>query len=845
MAMGARGALRIYLGAAPGVGKTYAMLDEGNRRMARGTDVVIGFVETHGRAHTAERTGALPVVPRKRVRYRGGDFEELDLAAVRRRKPQVVLIDEIAHTNVAGSGPNERRWQDIEALLDDGIDVITTLNIQHLESLGDVVEAITGVVQQETVPDAVVRAADQIELVDMSPEALRRRMAHGNVYPPERVDAALGNYFRPGNLIALRELALLWLADSVEDGLQRYREEHGITGTWETKERVVVGLTGGPEGETLIRRAARIASRTAAGELLAVHVSRSDGLAADGVTALAGQRLLVESLGGTYHSIVGDDVPRALLGFAKQVDATQVVLGASRRHPLSAAVFGPGTGATVTRLSGQVDVHLVTHDFAARSRLRLPALTGGLTWHRRVAGAVFAMLLLVALTLVCTWRREHISFAADVALYLFSVVLTSLIGGFYPALLAAVAASLLLNYYFTPPTHSFTISQASNIVALVVFLLTAVLVSHVVDLAARKSSLAAHAAAEAETLSTFAGSLLRGESALPALRARVRETFAMQAASVLRQAADGRSWSVVESTGHLPPLTPAAADAVASVEDGLVVALRGHPLRADDQRVLAALAANVAVAYRQRELAEAARAAEPLAESDRQRTALLNAVSHDLRTPISAAKAAVSSLLASEVEWSDEDRRELLQTAVAALDRLTDLVTNLLDLSRLHVGSLPVVTAPVGVDDVVVRALEHVPADAPIEVDVPPDLPVVLADAGLLERVVANVVQNALRYAPPGTPVRIAGSAHAGRVELRVIDRGPGIPQAIADAVFQPFQRMDDAPGDGAGVGLGLAIARGFAQAMGGSVNAEPTPGGGATLVISLDAAAAAPVAVP
>ncbi|WP_375478483.1 DUF4118 domain-containing protein [uncultured Jatrophihabitans sp.] len=839
----ARGTLRIYLGSAPGVGKTVAMLDEGKRRLERGTGVVVALAETHGRAHTSACLDGLPIVPRKKVSYRGREFEELDLDAVLARAPAVALVDELAHTNIPGSGPNAQRWQDIEALLDAGIDVISTLNIQHVESLNDVVEAITGVPQRETVPDAIVRAAEQVELVDMAPEALRRRMAHGNIYPAERVDAALGNYFRVGNLTALRELALLWLADSVEEGLQRYRVEHGITGTWETKERIVVALTGGPEGDTLIRRAARIAARTAGGELLAVHVARSDGLSGPGVAALTSQRLLVESLGGSYHSVVGDGIAPTLLDFARRVDATQIVLGASRRPWLVAALTGPGTGATVTRLSDQIDVHLVTHAYSASSRLRLPQLSGGLTARRRLGGLIAAAVLLPALTLIGTALRPDLSFAADVPLYLLVVVVSSLIGGFYPGLLSAVAASLLLNYYFVEPRHTFTISEPSNIVAVVIFLLIAVLVSQVVDLAARRSVLAARAGAEAETLTTFAGSLLRGETALPALLERVRETFAMDAAALLRKAGDSREWSTVASVGDAPPTTPSEADAAEALGhetlgSEVALALRGHPLSASDQRVLAAFAAHVAVGYRQQQLAEAARAAEPLAESDRQRTALLNAVSHDLRTPIASAKAAVSSLRAVEVPWSDLDRRELLRTAEDALDRLTDLVTNLLDLSRLQVGALPVVPGVVGVDDVVARALEHVDPDAKVEVDVPADLPTVRADAGLLERVIANVVQNALRYAPDGSPVRVAGSAHQGSVELRVIDRGRGIAADDSEAVFRPFQRRADASADGAGVGLGLAIARGFAEAMGGGVSAEPTPGGGATIVITLEAAA-------
>ena len=439
-------------------------------------------------------------------------------------------------------------------------------------------------------------------------------------------------------------------------------------------------------------------------------------------------------------------------------------------------------------------------------------------------------MLLPTLTLIGL-HAPGFEFAADVSMYLLAVVITSLVGGFYPALVSAVAASLLLNYFFVEPVRTLTISRPANVLALVVFLTVAVLVSQVVDRAARRSVQAARATAEAETLTTFAGSLLRGEQALPALLERVRETFAMDAVALLRT--EGRTSTVLASVGEVD----GAADAAVQVTDDLELQLRGHGLPAGDEQVLTAFGAHIAVAYRQQELAEAAAAAVPLAESDRQRTALLNAVSHDLRTPIASAKAAVSSLRATEVGWTPEQRAELLGTAESSLDRLTELVTNLLDMSRLQVGALPVVNRVVGVDDVVAQALSHVDTHARVQVDLPPDLPAVAADAGLLERVVANVVQNALRYAPADTPVRLAGSAHRNTVELRVVDRGPGIAVADVERVFRPFQRAGDAPVGGAGVGLGLAIARGLAEAMGGGVAIEPTPGGGATVVITLAAA--------
>src|SRR5664279_5031956 len=415
-----RGRLRVYLGAAPGVGKTMAMLDEGHRRAGRGTDVVVGYAETHNRPRTAEKLEGLELVPRKDMTYRGSSFTEMDVDAVLARRPQVALVDELAHTNVPGS-PRPKRWQDVELLLEAGIDVISTVNIQHLESVNDVVEAITGIPQRETVPDSVVRAADQVELVDMTPEALRRRMAHGNIYAPEMIDAALGNYFRSGNLAALRELALLWLADSVDEGLQRYREQHGIEGTWETRERVVVALTGGPEGETLIRRAARIAARASGEDVLALHVARSDGLAGSSVAALSKQRLLVESLGGSYHSVVGENIASAVLNFARANNATQIVIGASRRSPIVASLTGPGTGMTISRLSGSIDVHVVGHAYVGKGRV-LPPLSGGLTTRRRLTGLLVAVVLLAGLVPACAASRHALSLGSDLLLFLLAVV---------------------------------------------------------------------------------------------------------------------------------------------------------------------------------------------------------------------------------------------------------------------------------------------------------------------------------------------------------------------------------------------------------------------------------------
>ena len=839
-----RGKLRIYLGNAAGVGKTFAMLGEGHRRAERGTDVVVGFVETHGRKHTADLIGGLEVVPRTRIAYRGATFEEMDLAAVLARKPQVALIDELAHTNVPGSR-NAKRWQDVEDLLDAGIDVISTVNIQHLESLNDVVEKITGVPQRETLPDAIVRAADQVELVDMTPEALRRRMAHGNIYPPEKIDAALTNYFRTGNLTALRELALLWLADKVDEGLQRYRAEHHIQDTWEARERVVVALTGGPEGDTLIRRAARIAARSSGGDLLAVHVTRSDGLTGADPAALAGQRRLAESLGGSYHQVVGDNIPEALLTFARAENATQLVLGASRRSWLSAMLTGPGIGARTLRGSGDIDVHIVTHAHMGRGR-GLPSSRGGLPLRRRLTGYLLAVALAPLLTLALVALRGQLNLTSDVLIFLVAVIVVALVGGFVPALLAAVAGSLLLNYYFTPPIHKFTIAEANNVLALGVFVVVALLVSSVVDLAAKRTRQAARASAESQLLATTAGSVLRGERAVTAVLERVREAFGMDSVTLLECHAgpDGRTppapvseWRAVAHSGEPALATPEEADVEVPITETLALALRGPAVPATDRRVLGAFAAYAAVALDQQRLAAQAEAARPIAEADRMRTALLAAVSHDLRTPLASAKAAVTSLRSPDIAWADEDRDELLATADESLDRLAHLVDNLLDMSRLQAGALSIFPRPAGLEEIVARALDDLgPASREIVVEIADSLPEVRVDPAILERVIVNLTTNALRYSPAGQPPLLTASALGDRVELRVADRGPGIPEPDRGRVFVPFQRLGDTDNT-TGVGLGLALSRGLTEAMGGTLEPEETPGGGLTMVLSLPAA--------
>ncbi|WP_413600628.1 ATP-binding protein [Curtobacterium sp. Curtsp57] len=817
-----RGKLRVLLGAAPGVGKTFTMLEEGRRLRDEGRDVVVAVVETHGRAATAALVEGLEVVPRRVERYRGVELDEMDLDAVIARHPDVALVDELAHTNAPG-GRHDKRWQDVEALLAAGIDVVSTVNVQHMQSLGDVVHEITGTVQRETVPDAVVRAADQIEVVDLSPQALRERLSEGLVYPAARIDAALSNYFRLGNLTALREIALLWLADEVDDALKRYRAEHGIEHRWEARERVLVALTGGPEGETLLRRGARIAARSSGGELAAVHVTTNDGLRERHPGALGAQRALLEQLGGTYHQVVGDDVPTTLVRFARSIDATQIVIGVSRRTRAAAALTGPGIGNTVIRESGDIDVHVVTHERAGGG-FALPRLGGSLSRGRVLSAFGLALVVGPLLTWLLSFGKTPDAITVDVLAYQLLVLVVALVGGMWPAVFAAVLSGLSLDYFFVQPLYRVTVQQPWHLVALVMYVISAVLFSFVVDRSARRSRTARRAGAESGLLIGIAGSVLRGDDALQALVERTREAFGYTGLRV-------RQGDVVPATSGTFGDAP---DATTSLPSGAVLEFAGAPDDPTQRRLLRVVEQQIDAALEHRELTRTAVDAERIAAADRVRSAILAAVGHDVRRPIAAASASVQTLRASDIRLSDADREALLATADESLRQLAVLLGDLLDVSRVQAGVLAVTPVALPLETVVAPALDELelgPDD--VDLDLPGDLPPVLADPVLLQRVVVNLLANAVRHSPAGTTVRVAASAFGGSVELRVADHGPGIPEAQRDDVFQPFQRLGDTDND-TGLGLGLALARGFTEGMGGTIEADDTPGGGLTMVVRL-----------
>ncbi|NYG57280.1 two-component system sensor histidine kinase KdpD [Nocardioides daedukensis] len=795
----------------------------------------------------------------------------MDLDAILLRSPSVVLVDELAHTNVPGSR-HEKRWQDVQTLREAGIEVISTVNIQHLESLNDVTEAITGIRQRETVPDDVVRAADQIELVDMSPQALRRRMAHGNIYTADKVDAALSQYFREGNLTALRELALLWLADRVEEGMDRYREKHQIDSTWATRERIIVPVSGGPESSTLMRRASRIASRAAAGEWSALYVARRDGLTGVSPDVLTGLRQKAEQLGGTFHTVVSDDPAEGILDFARAENASQVVVGASRRGRIS-ALLRPGVGERVVAASGDIDVHIVAHDYS-RGTMIGPRSPETLSRRRRTLGYVFGVLTPTLVSLLLWLTHQWHGLTTEALILMVVVVATALVGGLLPAVIAALASGILLNLFFVPPLYVLTINEPENALAILLFVLVGVAVATVVDNAARRTKQAIKARAEADALTVLSHSLLNATDDPQGLLSSACELFNARGAAIIRSSRtdtepasggsgadmgngtngaeteitarrDGPGTGAEQSHGEgvprvevlascgEPPLTIEAADMVADIDDVTVLALAGTKLPASQRGLLNAYAAYARVMTERR----AATAAEVerlrLTEVDRTRTALLAAVSHDLRSPLSAVKMAVDSLGALDVTWSEEDKADFLETIREATERLITLVNNLLDMSRIHTGSIRAAVSEISLARAVRNSLVPLDGGVRIQVDIDEEL-VVLADPGLLDRVLANIAENALKYTPDQATITIdAAPVGSDRVALRIADTGPGVRDRDHDRLFAPFQRLGDVPGQD-GVGLGLAVARGLLEAIGGTVTTEDTPGGGLTFLLEL-----------
>ncbi len=819
-----RGRLRVYMGAAPGVGKTYEALEEAHRLRSQGVDVVVGYVETHGRADTAAMVGDLEVVPRQTVVYRDRPFEDMDLAAVLTRRPQVALVDELAHSNVPGVR-NEKRWEDVEELLAAGVDVISTLNIQHLESLNDVVAEITGVVQGETIPDEIVRRADELELVDLTQEGVRARMAAGKIYPADRIDAALANFFRPGNLGALRELALSWTAERVDEAVERYRRLQGIEDQWETRERVVVGITGAAGGDTVIRRAARIAMRSR-GDFLGVHVRETSGIR-EATPELEAQQELSRELGGTYLEVTAERTGEALVDVARAQNATQLVIGASRRSRWEQLTRGSIVG-DVLRTAGPLDVHVISNPAARPLRRRLQPRTLPmrrllLAWATVALGVPLATALMLEL-------REDIGLENVLLVYLVLAVAAAWIGGLWPAVAAGVVSFLAANWFFTTPFDTLSIRRGQDLFALAAYVVVTVGSGILVSQTARRTAQAAQAQAEASMLVDLVKA--SGEETLDELAARLCDATPATGVSVF--VSEGAMWDLVACAGEHPPADPYRAARVEPFA-GAVLALNGGPLTPADERTIQVFQLLFTARLRLGRLQAEAEEMSSLSQGDQLRTALLRAVSHDLRSPLAAIKASVTSLSAGDVEWSAAETGEFLDTIETQTLRLERIVDDLLDAGRLQSGGVHVSFADVALEDVVAGALSGMRDElAAVDADIDERLPLVRTDAALLERVIENLVRNAVAFSPDGARVTVSAGTVGKRVDLRVVDHGPGIPQGERDLVFQPFRRLGDSR---PGVGLGLTVAKGLADVLGHSLVVDDTPGGGTTMVLSMDAA--------
>jgi two-component system sensor histidine kinase KdpD len=798
------------------------MLDEGWRRRERGADVVIGFVETHNRSLTVAQIRDMEVVPRKVYEYRGTQIEEMDLDAVLARRPQLVLVDELAHTNAPGA-TNEKRWQDVELILDAGIDVVTTVNIQHLESVNDVVEKITGIVQRETVPDAVVRRAEQIELVDITPEALRRRMAHGNIYPAEKVDASLSNFFRSGNLTALRELSLLWLADRVEDSLKKYLDDHDIRESWETRERLIVAVTGSETDEALLRRAARMASRAGA-ELATVHVIDSGDLQRRNIDTTLARELTIE-FEGTFHEIMDEDIATALVSFARSERGTQIVMGSTRNRK---AIQRTGVIEKVLRQARDLDVHIIAVGGEKPKRTRRRRKIGSYSWQRQFLAAAAAAVLLPLITFALSQVRSSASLSTVFLVYLVVVLGVASWGGVAVGLVTASVASGLENFYFVRPLHTLEVARPDDIVAIAAFLVFAVSASILVSMFAQRSSDAERTKAEAEILARAAATLATTRDDLVPLLDSLRTIFAVPTVALLEQ--HEGEWITELLSGE--EADPAQLNARFEIDDDHVLVMTGVNLDNQDRQLIGAFVGRVAASLESQRLAHEAAERQVIAETDALRTGLLKAVSHDLRAPLAVIEANVSSLLQSDVSWTSIEQHGFLVSVDREVHRLTRLVTNLLDAGRLEANIVTPRILHVALDDLVASALETIDTYGRVlDIDIADDLPLIATDPDIVERVIANVVSNACRFGPPDQLIRLNGGVTGRGVELLVIDRGPGIPEEKRSAIMASFQDLND---ERSGAGLGLSVASGFMALLAGELRFEDTPGGGLTVVVEL-----------
>jgi len=863
-AQSARGKLTIFFGAAPGVGKTYTMLEAARVEVEdEKRDVAIGIVETHGRYDTGALLIGLELMPRRQVEHRGIKLEELDLDATLARKPQLVLVDELAHTNAPGSR-HLKRWQDVEELLDAGIDVFTTLNVQHLESLNDVVAQITGVVVRETVPDAVFDRAYEVRVVDLPVDELLERLHEGKVYVPHQAARAIEHFFKEGNLIALRELALRRTAERVEAKMRGYKAAHGIEETWHTGERVLVCISPSPYSARLVRAARRMATSLHA-ELVGVYVETAASLrmSSEDRERLALNMRLLESLGGEAVTLRGEDAASETVRYARKRNVTKIVVG-KPTHPRWRDVLKPSFLDDIVRQSREIDVYVISGVTGERSA-PLPRADEGRARAFPLGGALAAVAVVILSTLLDWFGFGHRELPDVVMVYLLGVVLVSMRFGRGASLLAAVLSVIAFDFFFVPPYFSFSVSDLRHVVTFAVMFVVALVISHLTNRIRDQADAARDS--QARTASLYAISRELGLTGS-------REVLLRTAARHLRDVFASKVTILLPGAGGL--LHPALADEAVEEKDlgvaewvwlhqqpaglttetlpsarALFVPLKGSHARVgvialfpsrdarlgdpDRRQLLMTFAGLVGSALDRAQLAEEARQARLRMETEQLRNSLLSSVSHDLRTPLAVITGATSTLLDPDGPREVSARHELLETVHEESLRLSRLVRNLLEMTRLESGALSVHKDPQPLEEVIGAALNRMEdrlRGREVHTDVPRDLPLVPFDSALVEQVLINLIENATKYTPPGSPVDVSARAVGGQVEVEVADRGPGVPKQDAERVFDKFYRARE--GEGGGVGLGLTICRGIVNAHGGRIWVEERPGGGAAFRFTL-----------
>lgn len=848
-----RGRLKIFLGAAPGVGKTYEMLVQARRRKLDGIDVVIGVVETHGRVETDLLTKGLETVPKKRTAYKGRVLAEMDIDAILQRRPRLALVDELAHNNAPGSR-HPKRYLDVEEILSAGIDVYTTLNVQHVESLNDVVAKITKVRVRETVPDSILDRADDIELVDLTPEDLLQRMKDGKVYLPETAERAQQNYFVPGNLVALRELALRRTAQRVDAQMVDYMRAHAIAGPWEAGERLLVAVSARPGAASTIRYARRLADRLRA-SWTAVHIETGTATEAERDTVAQALRL-AERMGGISATVPAANEAEGIIQFARANNVTHIVAMASR--PSLRDLFRPALSQEISRRAAEISLHIVPTSIAGRNgekdipnqstfpkqNLDFKAFLGSLAFS---AGGLCLSLLL-----------NRVLDVSNVALVLLVAVLASAVTfGLWPSLFAGLICALAYNFFFLPPFYSFTISDPDNVVTLLVFVLVAAIASNLTARVRTQAIVARQRAATTEDLYRFSRKLAGIATLDDLLWATAYQVAHMLRLHVVLLLPEGEDLHV--RAGYPPEDTLEEADLAAAkwafdhgqeagrgadtlpgarrlflpmrtargtvAIVGLDSAKASEPTEAiltpDQRRLLDSLSDQTALAIERLHLSQEMDRARVAAETEKLRSALLTSISHDLRTPLASILGSATSLRQYRAQLSETDQDQLLGTVQEEAERLNHFIANLLDMTRLESGALVPNIELIDLGDVagsLLRRVQPLTKDHKVVLDLEPGLPLLRMDPVLFEQALFNLMDNAAKYAPQDTAITLRARREQGAVKVQVLDEGAGLPEQEQERIFDKFYRVRSGDRKRAGTGLGLAIARGFIEAMGGTI---------------------------